>query len=173
MPTREELIAELTVADIPAAIREQIVKESQESQSKDRQISELQEQAKNGKTVVETLQGQLATYQTRETAATVDHVVSEFVKLEARDEQGKAKVDELRSLFRGQLVSEIGEERDEAKIREKAQGLWDGSMKVVAETFRDALAGPPAAVGGRARTGAKTVDDTPESRARARSEMGL
>lgn len=173
MPTREELIAELTVTDIPAAIREQIVKESQESQSKDRLISELQEQVKSGKTVVETLQGQLATYQTRETAATVDRVVNEFVKLEARDDQGKAKVDALRSLFRGQLISEIGEERDEDKIKEKAQAIWDGSMKVVAETFRDALAGPPAAVGGRARTGGKSIEDTPESRAKARAEMGL
>ncbi len=172
MLTREQIIAELTVKDVPATLREQILRESREAQAHEQQIAELQQQVRDRDTVVETLRGQLAEYQLREFNATLDGLVGEYIKLESRDDAGRAKVAALRSLFRSRLVAEIGQERDPEKIKATAKRLWEAELQVVAETIRDALAGPAAVMGGQRRN-TRQIEDTPEARARARAEIGI
>lgn len=149
MPTREQIIAELTIADISQALREQIVNEHQVAGQQQARIAELEQQVQQRDTVMETLRTQLGEYQVREFNAQLDGLLGEFIKLESKDEGGKTKVSALTSLFRSRLVAEIGQERDLQKVKATAQKLWDEEFKVVAETIRDALAGPAAIVGGK------------------------
>lgn len=168
--TRDELLAELTAKDVPQNLREAIIQEFQADSQQQTKLAELEQQLSDQKTLNETLQGELKQVQVKEFEATIDDVVAEYVKLEPKSDQGKKQVDALRRSFRARLVSEIGDEKD--KVSEKAKALWEDEFQLLAETVRNALGGPAAAVGGRIR-GARTLDDTPEARQRARAEMGL
>jgi hypothetical protein len=85
------------------------------------------------------------------------------------EEKSKKKVAALESQFRRAVVSEIGEERGEEQISEVSQRVWDEEFKVLAETLRDALAGPGAFVGG----GNNNADWEPSDSAEARAKAGF
>ncbi len=170
--TREEILASLTAKEIPQALREQIVRETQAAAGEAGRVAELEQQATQAQGRIAELEGAVAKYQLAEFNAGLDGLVAEFVKIDAKDETGKARVDALRKSFRARMIAEIGAERDPAKIKALAQGLWDAEFKPLAEMLVAALAGPAAIVAGRVRNTRK-IDDTPEARAQARAQTGI
>ena len=168
---REQVIAELTVNDIPAALREQIVNEAQAGKDADSRIAELEGQLSDKDTLLGTLQGQLEAKLVAEFDATLDAKVAELVNWDVKGEDAQGKVDAFRRTVRTSILSELGEERTAEKLAEVAGGVWE-KMKPFAEMIRDALAGPPARVAGKVRDSHK-IEDTPEARAKARAAMGL
>lgn len=172
MPTKEEILAELTVKELPAPLRETIIAEYQAQARTGERIAELEQSVSDRDTVIAEMRTQIDKQKSREFDAALTGIVSEFVTLEASDEEGKKRVDALRRMFRGQLVAELGDERDPAKAQAAAKRIWEQEFQVIAETVRDALAGPSAVVSGKIR-GRRELDDTPSARAQARSQFAF
>lgn len=170
--TKDELLAELTAKDVPTSLRDKIIQEFQDSSQQASQLAELNQQITDQKTLNETLQGQLKTLQAKEFETAVDSIVAEYVKLEAKSDAGKERIEALRRMFRSRLVSEIGDKQDKAKVKETAETLWASEFKVVAEAVRDAISGPAAIIPGNPN-GVTKFEDTPEARAAARARVGL
>jgi septal ring factor EnvC (AmiA/AmiB activator) len=171
MPTKEEILAELTVDDIPKALRDQIVKETTEIADTETQIAELKQQIADKDQIIGTLQDDLKARQAQEFEATLDAQVAELVDWQVEGDEAKGKVAAFQRTVRTRILSELGEERDTDKLAEAVKVAWE-DMQPLAEMIRDALAGPPARVSGKVRDRHK-IEDTPEARARARAKMGL
>jgi hypothetical protein len=171
MPTKEEILAELTLEDIPIALRDAIVEETQATADTEKQITELKQQIADKDQIIGTLQGDLKARQVQEFEATLDAQVAELVNWQVEGDEAKAKVEAFRRTVRTRILSELGEERDAEKLADAVKAAWE-DMQPLAEMIRDALAGPPARVSGKVRDRHK-IEDTPEARARARAEMGL
>jgi len=168
---REQVIAELTVNDIPEALREQIVNEAQADADAGTRIAELEQQVADKETLLGTLQTQLEAKQVAEFEATLDAKIAELVNWEVKGDDAQGKVDAFRRTVRTRIISELGEERTVETLTAKADEVW-ADMKPLAELIRDALAGPPARVAGKVRDSRK-IEDTPEARHKARAGMGL
>lgn len=172
MPTKQEIIAELTETDVPQTLREQIIQGWQAKNDETQRVSELEQQVEDRDTVISELKTQLEAVRVREFEAALDGVVAEYVKFEAKNDDGKKKVDSLRRMFRARVTAELGDERTQELVQETAKSIWEDEIQVIAETIRDSLAGPAAVVNGKIR-GRRQLEDTPEARAKARAEMGL
>jgi hypothetical protein len=170
MPTKDEVIAELTANDIPQTVREQIVSDWQQEHETEDRIAELEQERDDANALVETLQGQLEKYAVREFEAALDNQVSELVDWEVKGEEAQSKVESLQRTVRRQILAELGDERDPEKVEEVAAEVWE-ELKPLAETIRSALSGPAAVVSGKVRDSHK-IEDTPEARKRARAQMG-
>lgn len=170
MPTKAEIIAELTVDDLPQALREQIISEHQKATDDSNLVAELRQEIETKDARVQELEGQVQQYQLAEFNASLDGLVAEFVKIEAKDDAGKASVDGLRKGFRARLVAEIGEERDPDKIKAVAQTIWDAEYKPLAEMMVKAIGGPSARVGGK---GGNWRDELAERADELRKERGV
>ena len=171
MVDREQVIAELTVNDIPAALREQIVNEAQSGKDADSRIAELEQQVTDKENIIGTLQTQLEAKQLAEFEATLDAKIAELVSWDVKGEDAQGKVDAFRRTVRTRILSELGEERTVETLTAKADEVW-ADMKPLAELIRDALAGPPARVAGQVRDSRK-IDDTPDKRRKARATTGI
>lgn len=170
MRTREQIIAELTAADIPQALREQIINEWQAAGAHECQVAELQGQLQQRDARIQELEGVVERYQVAEFNAGLDALVAEFVKVEAKDDTGRARVEALRKNFRARIVAEIGEERDPAKVKACAQTLWDEEFKPLAEMLVSSLAGPAAVTGGM---GNNWRDELAEQAPKLRKQYGV
>lgn len=131
---KQQIIAELTVGDIPAPIREQIV-------------AEYKTQVTDRDTVIATLKEQVAEYQRGKLDAAIDAKVTELTAWNVTDEAAKVKLEAFRRTLRSRLVAEL--DGDAGKLATVAETVW-ADLKPLAETVRDALAGPPALIGGKA-----------------------
>jgi len=169
--TKEQVLAELTLEDVPAALRDKIIEGVKATADTEKQLAELRQQIADKDQIIGTLQDQLQTKQAAEFAAALDAQVAELVNWQVDGDEAKGKVAAFRRTVRTQILSELGDNRDAEKLAEAAKVVWEG-IKPLAEMIRDALAGPPARVSGKVRDTHK-LEDTPEARARARSEMGL
>jgi len=169
--TKEQVIAELTIDDIPATLREAIVAGVQADRDAQNRIAELQQQLADSKEVIGTLQADLAAKRMAEFDTALDAKVAELVDWKVEGDEANGKVEAFRRTVRTRIVSELGEERTEEKLAEAAEKAW-ADMKPLAEMIRDALAGPAARVSGKVRDRHK-LDDSPEARRKARAEMGL
>jgi len=168
---REQVIAELTVNDIPEALREQIVNEAQADADAGKRIAELEQQVTDKETLIGTLQTQLEAKRVAEFEATLDAKIAELVDWEVKGDDAQGKVDAFRRTVRTRILSELGEERTVETLTAKADEVW-ADMKPLAELIRDALDGPPARVASKVRDSHK-IEDTPEKRREARASMGL
>ena len=171
MPTKEEILAELTLEDIPKALRDEIAADVTASADTEKQLAELKQQIEDKDQIIGTLQGDLQAKQAAEFEAAIDAKVAELVDWQVEGDDAKAKVASFRRQVHLRILSELGEDRDAEKLTEAVKAAWD-DMKPLAEMIRDALAGLPAHVSGKVRDKRK-IDDSPEARARARSQMGL
>ena len=169
--TKEDVIAELTANEIPANLREKIIQDWQKENDETKRLAELEKQRNDQAIVIKELQGQIEKYHVAEFDTALDKIVAEHIDWKVEGDKAKEKVDALKGMYRSRLVAELGNERDPEKVKEIADGVWN-ELKPVAETIRDALAGPAAIVSGRQRSTGKG-DPTPENVARARATMGI
>lgn len=156
---RNQLISELTVDDIPARLRDALV-------------AEFRTQVSDRDTLIAELQTSVAEFRRREFDLAVDARVAELTAWQVTGDEAKKKLDSFRRTLKSRIVSELGEQRDAAKIATVVETIW-ADLQPLAETVRDALAGPPAIVAGKVVTKREKFEDTPEARAKARAAMGI
>lgn len=168
MATREEVIAGLTAGDVPAQVREQIIREAQPA-SDPAVVQELADM----RTLNQTLQTQIAEMRVREFDSALDSEVAKLINWSVKGEEAQKKVDAFKRTLRSRIVAELGAERDVAKVSATVAEVWK-ELQPLAETLRDALAGPPAIVAGKVRSGGRPeLVDTPEARAAARAQFSF
>lgn len=168
---KQELIAELTVADVPAALRDAIVQEAGEQAGQEAQIAELTQAVEDRDVQLAAAATAVAEYRERDFAAKLDTMVSELIDWEVTGEDATAKFDALKRTLRSRIVSELADKREDDDIKEASEIAW-AELKPIAETVRDALAGPPAIVG--SGNGKRTkLEDTPQARAEARAAFNF
>ncbi len=173
--TKEELIAELTAGDIPQELREQIIGEAQSRSQTATTIAELQQQIADRDAMVTELQGSIAEQQRTQFETDLDSRVAELTDWQVTGEDAESRLGAFRRTLRARIVAELGDQRDSETVAETVQTVWD-DMEPLAETLRDKLAGPAAAVGGRGRQRGENyreLDLTPENVRKARGEWGF
>lgn len=154
---RNQLISELTVDDIPARLRDALV-------------AEYRQQVTDRDTLITSLQNTVAEYRRQQFESAVDAKVAELTAWQTTGDDAKRKLDAFRRTLRSRIVAELG--GDANKLQTVVETIW-ADLQPLAETVRDALAGPPAIVAGKVQSKRPQFEDTPEARAKARAEMGL
>lgn len=171
--TREELIAELTAGDIPATIREQIIAEHGQRNSQASTIAELQQRVSDTTALLSEAQTTIAEYRRTAFVSDIKERVSELTNWPVTGDEAKGKLAAFRRTLQARIVAELGEEREEDKVAETVQAVWD-DLKPLAETLRDSLTGGHAIIGGKGRSHDKRqLEDTPEARRKARAQFNF
>lgn len=168
--TKEELLKSLTLADVPANIREQIVSDAQAQSSATQTVAELRTQVTDRDALIAELQTSVAEFRRREFDSAVDARVAELTAWQVTGDAAKAKLDSFRRTLRSRIVAELA--GDASKLQTVIETVW-ADLQPLAETVRDALAGPPAIVAGKVVSKREKFEDTPEARAKARAVMGI
>ena len=154
---RNQIISELTVDDIPARLRDALV-------------AEYRTQVSDRDTLIASLQSTVAEYRRQQFESAVDTRIAELTAWQTTGDDAKRKLDAFRRTLRSRIVAELG--GDASKLETVVETIWT-DLQPLAETVRDALAGPPAIVAGKVQSKRPVFEDTPEARAKARAEMGL
>lgn len=169
---KEQLIAELTAGDIPAALRDQIVAEAQAAGSNQRTIAELRQQVTDRDALVAELQTTVAEYQRQRFDTDLDTRIAELTAWNVTGDANLAKVAAFRRTLKSRIVAELGEERDADKVAETVTAMWT-DLQPLAETLRDALAGPPAAVGAKPAGRQAWKDELVSKAGELRAQYGI
>lgn len=184
MADKAQVIAELTVADIPATLREQIVAEASKQSEDATVVAELTTQLSARDDRITVLETTVQEFRRREFVRVVEEKVAELTnwtvsdtEKDANGKTGKDKLAALRAMFKRAILEKVGAEQDVDSVAEMALQAWE-EIKPIAEMMRDALAGPAAIVRGRVAAGAANgaipkLEDTPENRAQAAAAMGI
>lgn len=173
MADKQQIISELTVADIPATLREQIVAEATKQDETQSTIAELTNTVAAKDQVISELNQQIEGFRLERLDAAIDGKVAELTDWQVSDDAGKEKLSKLRALLKSQILTRLGSEQKMERVAEMATAAWE-DLKPIAEMMRDALAGPAALVNGKVRDAARPkLEDTPENRQRAAAEMGI
>ena len=147
---KAQIIAELTLSDIPAAIRDQIVAEAQQRSTATQTIAELQQAVADRDTLLQTAQQTVAEYQRQRFSDSLDTRVADLTNWSVKGEEAQKKLDSFRRTLRARITQELGEERDAERVAETVTAVW-ADLEPLAETLRDSLAGPAAVVGGKGK----------------------
>ena len=166
MPTESNM----TLADVPQAVREAILREAQVqadasrvsemqsliselSASRDSaqaRVSELESALNEGASRIAELETRNSQYQTRIAELerlmferTTESAISALTAgWQVRSEAGKAKLSAIHKQVRRAVLEALGDKRDETSIRETAQAVWNDEFQGLAEALRAELAGP-------------------------------
>lgn len=169
---KEELLKELTVADLPNTLREQVIIDYEAEAENEGRIAELKGERDELLERVSELESKLDKMKRAKFEAEVDRVVSETVDWRVDGEDAEKRVKMLEDQFKNRILSEIGDEKEAERISEVAERVWESeNMRLLAETVRDALSGGPAIVGGQQYF--TQIEDSPEARRAARAQVGL
>lgn len=171
--TKDEILAELTLADVSKTLREQIVAEYKVDADTEKQIAELTAERDAEKNRVKELEEQAAVQQAAQFDAALDKQIAELVDWKVDGDDAEKRVAMVRSSLKSRILAEMGDERDENKIAETAKSAWEGDeMQLLAKTVKETLGGPRAIIGGKRRDAGK-LEDTPEARREARRVVGI
>lgn len=175
MPTREEILRSLTVADLPQSLREQIQNEA--TQAVQAEVAQLRTQLAESEAALTTAhsivtQLQAAAFETAISEAVATCTAGWVVTTEA----GKARVAQLHTLIRNAAISKMAGSNDPAKVGEAVTAAWD-EHKLIAESVQLALSGPAAVVAPKTSTSETpnglSAYKTEEGRAALLSKFGL
>lgn len=177
---KAQVIAELTVAEVPQPVREAIIKEYEAASQTAKTVAELtaDRDAKGVKvaeleTQITAKDAVIAEFEQAKFNTWLDGQVAEFTAWDPTTDEGKKALAGLRNAFRVAVVVKLNGERTPEKVAEIMKAEWEGSYQVLAETIRKGLSGPAAMVGGKARSGLPAVDDSPEAGAKAQAKTGI
>jgi SAM-dependent methyltransferase len=167
---KSQVIAELTASEIPQTLRDQIIQEFKEKDDAEKRVTELEKERDAFKKKAEDAQKLVDEKLAHEFDASLDAKVAELTKeWKVEGDEAKKKVDAFKLSLRDKIVSELGDGRTAEKLDAAATAAWE-ALKPIAETVRDALAGPPARISGKP---AHKIEDTPEARRAARQRVGF
>lgn len=171
---KAQVIAELTVDEVPAKLREAIIAEASKQDETQETIAELTNTVAAKEQVIAELTQTVEEMRRERVTSAIDAQVAELTAWQTADDEGKAKLAKLRDLLKAQIVTRLGADYKTERVAEIAQAAWE-DIKPIAEMVRDALAGPPAIVNGKVATGngLPKLEDTPENRQAAASRMGI
>lgn len=172
---KAQVLAELTVNDIPATLREAIIAEASKQDETQETIAELTNTLTAKDAVIAELTSTVEEMRRERVNQAIDAKVAELTDWAVKDDSNKEKLAKLRALLSGQIVTRLGGDFKVERVAEIAAAAWE-DIKPIAETIRDALAGPSAIVNGRVveMNGAlPKLEDTPENRDKAMSQMGI
>lgn len=172
---KAQVIAELTITDIPAPLRDAIVAEASKQSGQADQIAELTNKVTAKDAVIAELQSTVEEMRRARVLDAVDDRVVELTDWQVNDDEGKARLKKLRDLLTGQIVTRLGDDFKVERVAEIATAAWE-DIKPIAEMVRDALAGPAAIVGGRkphGMGGIPELKDTPENRQAELNRSGI
>lgn len=160
---KAQLIAELKAEEIPASIREQIVKDYEAQQQTTKRIAEIEGERDAANKRVAEMEAQIAKLSGDNFTSTLNSKIAELVKVET-----------LRTSAYRAVIAEIGKSSTDIAAAEKAlsEYLDSDEYKELAEMVVGRLAGPAAFVSGRSDKPAQ-LKDTPETRAEARRIFGF
>lgn len=154
---RNQIISELTVEDIPARLRDQIV-------------AEFRTQVADRDTLIAQLQTTVAEFRRQQTESAIDAKVAELTAWQVTGDAAKAKLEAFRRTLRSRLVAELA--GDVGKLGTVAETVW-ADLQPLAETVRDALAGPPAIVAGKSKATASWRDELAKKAPELRAQYGI
>jgi hypothetical protein len=160
---KAQVIAELKAEEIPASIREQIVKDYEAQQQSAKRIAEIEGERDVAKKRIAELETQVTKLSGDNFVSALNTKIAELVKVET-----------LRTSAYKAVIAEIGKGNSDLAAAEKAlsEYLESDEYKELAEMAVGRLAGPAAFVAGRSDKAAQ-VKDTPENRAEARRIFGF
>jgi hypothetical protein len=165
--TKEELIAQLTATDIPATVREQIIREWQASQGQQDRVAQMEQQ-------LVAANAALDQFRVQEFNTGLDAKIAELVVFEATTDEAKARLAALRSSARRAVLAELAGERSLEKATAALTAyVGTDEYKALAGAVVAELAGPAAIVGAATRQDPRKLNDTPEARAKARSQFNF
>lgn len=162
---------EVTLRDVPDAVRAQIVAEVE--QRTHNRVAELEQAVADREAEAAELRSQMRAMQVREFESTVNRRVAALTEW-----GGDAPaVEALRRTLIDRIMAQAGEKTDGALAEQVADAVF-AEMQPLVETVRDKLAGPPAVVAARAgayRSGERGLDrEGLAARAKAlRKEHGI
>lgn len=154
---KDQIIAELTVGDIPTAIREQIV-------------AEFRTQVQDRDAMIKELQTTVAEFRRQQFDGAIDAKVVELTNWTVTGDAAKAKLDAFRRTLRSRLVAELA--GDASKLATVVETVW-ADLQPLAETVRDALAGPPAVVSSKVRNNQSWRDELVANAGKLRAQHGI
>lgn len=154
---RNQIISELTVEDIPARLRDAIV-------------AEFRLQVQDRDTLIAQLQTTVAEFQRQQTESAIDAKVAELTAWQVAGDAALAKLAAFRRTLRSRLVAELA--GDVGQLDTVAETVW-ADLKPLAETVRDALAGPPALVAGKSKASPSWRDDLAAKAPALRAQHGI
>jgi hypothetical protein len=146
---RDQIIAELTAADLPDTLREQVIADYEAEAENEDRIAELQRERDEAQERLAELEKEREQHLVREFNVAVDDAVAEIVDWSVEGEKAEQKVKMLKGQLKARILSEMGDDKDMERVSEVAQAAWEEEdMKLLAETVRDALTGGSAMVPG-------------------------
>ena len=162
----------VTVKDVPQALAEQIIQEFVQRNGRRDDVAELTQQVTDRDAIIAELRTSVQASLVREFDTVLDTEIAKLINWQVKGEAAQAKVDAFKRTLRSRIVAEMGAERKAERIATVVAEVWK-DLQPIAETLRDALAGPPAIVGSHRRGQVAKFEDTPEARQRARAQFGF
>lgn len=172
---KEQLIAELTVNDIPATLRQQIISAagSQQGAADDGQaVAELRQRLTDSNQVIAELQTAVAESRRQQFETALSGRIADLTNWPVTAEKDLATLASLRRTIRARVVETLNGDRTQDKVEAVIETIW-AELQPLAETLRDSLAGPAAVVASKVASKRPTLEDTPEARAKARAEFAF
>ena len=169
---KAQVIAELTVADIPDALRELFLQNADADAEASKVVTELETTVAARDAKVSELEATIAEYKSETFKLQLDEKIGELYNWPVVTEGATAKLSEFKALVRKNVISELDENASEEDIDEALVAVGE-TLKGIAETLRDVAAGPPAVVGARKKAGQRTLDTSPAAIAVARAKYNL
>jgi len=188
MADKQQIIAELTVHDLPETLKAAVIKEFQVKAGLEAQIAELSGERDALKTRVAEIererdalkarvaelekaeQERIAEQERQQFDLALSAKIAELINWEG-DERAQTSRDLLRSQFKRAVLAELNGDRSSEQVERVVAEVWQREFQALAETLRDALAGPPAIVS--AKKPQFQIDDSPEAIAAARAKFGI
>lgn len=148
MPTREEIIQSLTVADLPQALRESIAREA--LQPVQAELTQARDQLAATESALVTANGLVQQYQQQAFNASLNAAVAACTEAwHVTTEAGKARVAQLHTMIRAAALAKLGGQLDAAQAAEAVKQAWE-EHALIAESVQLAISGPPAVVASKA-----------------------
>jgi len=148
MPTREEIIASLTLNDIPQALRESIAREA--LQNAQNELAQVREQLTTTQAALADANTLVQQYQQAAFESALSQAVESCTaSWKVTTESGKARVAQLRTIIHNAALAKLAGATDAAKVAEAVKQAWD-EHKLIAESVQLALSGPAAVVAPKA-----------------------
>jgi len=156
---KTQFLAELTASEVPQTVREQIAAPLKTT------IAELE--TKNA-----ALELAVAEFKQKAFEAELDNKVAELTNWKVKGEEAEKRLGKFRETLRRQLLATIGNEREAGKVAELITSAWE-DLKPLAETVRDALAGPAAIVNGKGKQADNWREELASKAGELRKERGI
>ena len=171
MLTKEEILAELTLKEVPASIISEAIAAHEAKSKTTARVEELTQEVADRDGQINDLTETISGFQVAEFERAVDVKIDGLIDWQVTGEDATNKVDSLKRTLRSRVVAELGDKRDTASIETVTAEVWT-DLQPLAEMVRDALAGPAAAIGGK-RTKRENFDASPAAQENARSDWNM